>query len=251
MRYPYPLFFACSTCSGVPPLYKLLIFNDFIKNQGGTAIAFRRVPTCSRCSASSPSRQHPEQAANPRRPWPVDEPGNRMSAPAADALPDARAHRNARCRRPDLPRFGTTTHRPSPAGQWSPWRSVPPAPAGRPARPVGARHGLMQPRHQPPAPWVNRSGPHQRLTTQQRTASRPAGDHRPGTSTCRSWNVASRYDRQKADARGGKAPALPCRPGIRQQPSATSNASAAAWARGLGCQALGSQIIIRRYPCHT
>lgn len=96
-----------------------------------------------------PIETAPEQAANPCRPWPAAESCRRTPAPAAGARPDARAHRNAHSRRPDLPRSGTTTNRPSPAGPSSPGRSVPPAPAGWPAPAVGARPGSMQARHQP------------------------------------------------------------------------------------------------------
>ena len=71
MRYPYPLFFACSTCSDVPPSRKPLIY----KVSGSRADwNTDSVPPCSamfRCSALAPLDGATGIACSPRLPWPA------------------------------------------------------------------------------------------------------------------------------------------------------------------------------------
>ncbi len=129
MRYPYPLFFACSTCSGVPPFHNSLIYKGFAD---GARWNTDSVPACSKVFHVFRFRRihrAGEMAANPRQPWPAANSGRSTSAPAAGAQLDAPARRNAPRRRPGRARFGTTTDSPSPAGPWSPRGSTAPAPA--------------------------------------------------------------------------------------------------------------------------
>ncbi len=67
--YPYRLVFACSTCSGVPPLRKSLIYKGFT---AGASWNTDSVPACSKVFQVFRFRgaqRIGEQAANPRQPW--------------------------------------------------------------------------------------------------------------------------------------------------------------------------------------
>lgn len=143
MRFPYPLLFACSTCSGVPPFRKSLIYKGF---SDGVSWNTDSVPACSKVFHVFRFRRihrAGEMAANPRQPWPAADSGCSTSAPAAGARLNAPARRKAPQRRPGRPRFGTTTGSPSPAGPWAPQRSAAPAPTTEQARAAGARRRVQ------------------------------------------------------------------------------------------------------------
>lgn len=139
MRFPYPLLFACSTCSGVPLFRKPLIYKGLSDAPSWNTDS---VPACSKVFHVFRFRRihrAGEMAANPRQPWPAADSRCSTSAPAAGARLNAPARRKAPQPRPGRARFGTTTGSPSPAGPWSPRRSAAPAPATEQARATGAR----------------------------------------------------------------------------------------------------------------
>lgn len=136
MQIPSPLLFACSTCSGVPHFHSQLIYKGIMDWSSWNTC---RVQTCSkvfRVFRFRRLRQHGEQAVNPRQQWIAANSGNQISATEAGASQDETTRQTW----PDRSRFDTTTHRHSPAGQWSPWRPVAPATAAESARAAGTNH---------------------------------------------------------------------------------------------------------------
>lgn len=226
MRYPYPLFFACSTCSGVPPFRKPLIYKDLTN---GASWNTDSVPACSKVFHVFRFRRihrAGEMAANPRQPWPAADSGCSTSAPAAGARLDAPARRNAPQRRPGRPQFGTTTGSPSPAGPWSPWRSAAPAPATEQARAVGARRGVQ-------------------------TASRPASIERRAALALRGLSLEQATIRTACASSRGAA-GLDARPHLVQRPGsppAGASASPEQLAPNAAQPAPGAHRVVN--PCST